>query len=306
MNQFFEELFFNPRWYHFPFVLSLLPLSILYGLLMAIRRIFAKAKDFNVPIVSIGNLVVGGSGKTPFAISLIEYLEKRGYEDIFYISRGYGRRSKGLVAVKTSREIKCSVEVSGDESMLVAEACNCSVIVAEDRAEAIENAKRLGAKIIILDDAFSKVSIKKFDILLEPARIKNYLPLPAGPFREFFFTRGVADLLAQEGKEYKRVVSFEGLEKRMLLLSAISNPKRLLPYLPEGVVGSYFLQDHAYFKKSDIIDKMEEYQADFLLVTQKDYVKLKDYNLPISVMKLQLDIDKKILERVEKYINGDF
>lgn len=137
MNRFFEELFFHPRWYHFVVAVILLPLSLLYGLIMLLRRVFARAKDYNLPIVSIGNIVVGGSGKTPFAISLIEYLESRGCRNIFYISRGYGRKSKGLVTVKVDGKVSCNVEVSGDEPMLVANACNCSVIVAEDRVVAI-------------------------------------------------------------------------------------------------------------------------------------------------------------------------
>ena len=304
MIRFFERLFFDPKWYHYIVALLLLPLSLIYALIPLARRLFSKAKDYGLPIVSIGNIIVGGSGKTPFAIALIKHLEAQGYSDIFYISRGYGRHSKGLVVVKKDNKILCSVDKSGDEAMLVASSTNCSVIVAEDRVKAIKRAKEFGAKIVILDDAFSKVAIKKYDILLEPQEIKNYLPLPSGPFREFYFVKKYAQLTLKEGRDFKRVVSFRDLTKRMLLVSAIANPQRLQPFLPKGVVGSLLLKDHAYFNKNEIIDKMDQFQATSLLVTQKDYVKLKDYNLPLSIMDLHLEIDSKVIKKIEDYIGA--
>lgn len=302
MTHFFEKLFFAPKWYHYLVAVLLLPLSFLYGLAGFIKRVSLKPKSYTIPIVSIGNIVVGGSGKTPFAIALIKYLIECGYSEIVYISRGYGRLSKGLVIVKEQGNIECDVTQSGDEAMLVALSCNCSVIVSEDRVEAIEIAKKRGAKIVILDDAFSKARIEKLDILLEPPELKNHLVLPSGPLREFYFTRKRADLIVKEGVDFERVVSFENLSERMLLATSIANPSRLEPYLPCGVVESYYLPDHSYFNKDILLEKMRLANAKTLLVTQKDYVKLKQFKLPLSVMKLKLEINLSTLKCVEKFI----
>ncbi|HHS93670.1 MAG TPA: tetraacyldisaccharide 4'-kinase, partial [Campylobacterales bacterium] len=94
LHAFFERLFFRPTLLDWVFILLLAPLSFLYGLLMLLRRLFTFKKSYEVPIVSIGNLTVGGSGKTPFVISLAQ-----NYSKVAIISRGYGRQSKGFVEV---------------------------------------------------------------------------------------------------------------------------------------------------------------------------------------------------------------
>jgi len=301
MIKFFERLYYNPKWYHYLVALLLLPFSFLYGLVGLIKTLVIKPKEFNIKIVSIGNLTVGGSGKTPFAIEIIKHFYKKYKIDIFYISRGYGRESKGLVWVKRENRILTDVKRSGDEAMLVARECRCNVIVSEDRAKAINLAKKSGADLIILDDAFSKVGIKKFDILLEPKRVLNKLVLPAGPFREFAFAKNRANLILKEDRDFKRVVEFKNLSHKMLLVTAIANANRLKPYLPKGVVDKFILKDHAFFKKEEIIEKMRKSRAKTLLVTQKDMVKLEHFNLPISVMKLKLNIKNSVIKAIEEY-----
>ena len=74
MRLFFEQMFFAPKWYHYPLILLLLPLSIVYGIIMSVRRMVTSQKDFGIPIISVGNLVVGGSGKTPFVIAVAKQL----------------------------------------------------------------------------------------------------------------------------------------------------------------------------------------------------------------------------------------
>ncbi len=299
MIHFFESLFFNPKWYHYIVIVLLLPLSLLYGAILFLKRVLSRVKGYSIPIVSIGNLIVGGSGKTPFAIALIEYLTDQGVGEIFYISRGYGRRSKGLVLVKHKHSIECSVFESGDEAMLVAKRTAASVIVSEDRKKAILQAKDLGARCIILDDAFSKSDIQKFDILLEPAEIKSRFVLPAGPYREFPFVKRYADLFLKEDRDYKRKVSYENLSRRMLLVTAIANPQRLEAFLPPNVVGRVYFPDHAYFDKDMIVDKMRELSVTSLLVTEKDYVKLEQFKIPLSIIRLQIEIDQNILKRIK-------
>ena len=195
MIEFFERVYYNPKWYHYIISIMLLPLSLIYALVGLFKLFFSKPKDYGIKIISIGNITVGGSGKTPFAIELIKHFKEL---KVCYISRGYGRVSKGLLWVKKEGKILQNVEQSGDEAMLVANSTNADVIVSKDRAKAIELAKGNGADLIILDDAFSKVNIKKFDILLEAKELKNRFVLPSGPLREFYFSRSRADLILKE------------------------------------------------------------------------------------------------------------
>jgi tetraacyldisaccharide 4'-kinase len=90
----------------------------------------------------------------------------------------------------------------------------------------------------------------------------------------------------------------------MILVTAISNPSRLDSYLPEGVVHKVYLEDHAYFEEEKLEKLLSEHKAESLLVTQKDMVKMQGFKLPISEMKLKLEIKENIFTQVEEYIKG--
>ncbi len=300
ITHFFEQMFFHPKWYHAPVMLLLAPFSLLYGTVMFFRRTGSRKQNFGIPIVSVGNLIVGGSGKTPFAIALASR-----YKNVAIISRGYGRKSKGLVEVSRAGKILVPVEQSGDEAMLMARSLpQASVIVSEDRHRAIGLAKERGAKLILLDDGFNRVEIEKFEILLEPAAIRNPFPFPAGPFREFGWSRKYADLILKEGRDFEREVTYEGLTEKMLLVTAISNPERLEKYLPEGVVSRVYLEDHAYFDEAFLEKKMGACGAKSLLVTEKDHVKMGDFKLPVSQIKLKLNIKEEVFKTIDRYIKS--
>ena len=295
---FFERLFFKPNLLDWVTIILLSPLSFIYATLMLFRRLFTPKKRYSIPIVSIGNLTVGGSGKTPFVIAVAQK-----YHNVFIISRGYGRKSRGLVEVSQRGEILVEVQHSGDEPMLMAKSLkNASVMVSENRHIAIEKAIEEGAEIIFLDDGFNRVEIKKYEILLFPKSIKNYFSFPSGPFREFFFMKSFADLSLYEERDFKRVVKIKNATKKMLLTTAISNPHRLKPFLPRGIVGEYYLEDHAFFNEEELKEKMLEVGATSLLVTQKDEVKMQGFKLPLAVMQLKLEIKNEIFEKIDRYI----
>jgi tetraacyldisaccharide 4'-kinase len=298
---FFEKIYFNPNPLDWVIILILSSLSLIYGSIMFLRRIFTLKKDYYIPIISIGNLTVGGSGKTPFVIALASR-----YKEVTIISRGYGRESRGLIEVSQKGKILCSVFESGDEPMLMAkELPNASVIVSEDRDKAIEFAKDRGAKIIFLDDGFNRVSIKKFEILLFPKKIKNYFPFPAGPFREFYFSKLFANLSLIEDIDFYRSVKIKNPTEKMILVTAISNPQRLEPFLPKDkIVEKIYFKDHSYFDKNFLQEKLLSLKATSLLVTQKDEVKLKDFKLPLSIMELELQIENQIFKKIDKYIGS--
>jgi len=297
-SSFFERLFFNPSFFDWVLILLLSPLSFLYVSLMLLRRLLTLKTSYPLPILSIGNLTVGGSGKTPFVIALAKT-----YDNATIISRGYGRQSRGLVEVSRKGKILTDVFSSGDEAMLMATSLeNTSVIVSEDRKVAIEKAIKEGAEVIFLDDGFNRVNIKKYEILLFPKRVRNYFTFPAGPFRELFLMHYLADLTLYEEQDFKRVVKVENKTEKMLLVTAISNPERLDTFLPKGVIDKLYLEDHAYFKEEALKKRMKRLGATSLLVTEKDAVKMQDFKLPLSVMKLELEIKNEILEKIHNHI----
>ncbi len=275
-----------------------MPLSLIYGLFMLLRRLIIKREKFVVPIISVGNLIVGGSGKTPFVIALASR-----YPNATIISRGYGRKSRGLLEVKRDNRILTTVEGSGDEAMLMAQLLPNNIIVSEDRKEAINLAISSGARLIILDDGFNRVDIEKFEIVLEPSYIPNRMLFPAGPFREFAIAKREANLILKEGFDFKRVVTFSNIRDKMLLVTAISNPQRLNRYLPKGVIAKRILPDHSYFNEQEIADLLIDSGADTLLVTQKDAIKLVEFMLPLSIMQLRLEISNSVYEEIDSYIN---
>lgn len=255
-----------------------------------------KAEDFGVDIISIGNLSVGGSGKTP----LVTALASR-YENVAVVLRGYGRASSGLYVVKDRAEILEDVSVSGDEALIYAHKLNNAiVIVSEDRKEGILKAKEMGVEIVFLDDAYSKHDIKKLDILIEVTS-KNNFCLPSGPFRERLWSVKEA-LVLKDGVDFKRVVELKSKHDKMSLVTAIARPSRLDEYLPEVVSKNYF-EDHHSFIKSELEEVLKKDDSDSILVTYKDYVKVESFGLPLSLLDLHVEVDEKIFNAIDTYRN---
>lgn len=294
-----DRYFYNPTWWQKIIIFLLLPLSYFYCFISYFRRKLSPTLDFGIPIISIGNLVVGGSGKTPFLIHIAQSLPNL---KIAVISRGYKRKSKGLVVVSRFGEILCSQQDAGDEPYLIAKSVkNASVIVCKKRKEAIFKAKEMGCDVVLLDDGF-RFKYKKLNILLRP-KLEPYYPfcLPSGMYREWSKSYDEADLIIKEGEGYMREVSVENPTERMLLLTAIANPMRLNEFLPQ-VVGKVYYPDHSDFSLQELKEKMQEYNATSLLVTSKDYVKLEKMDLPISLLALRLRVEESIIERIKNYI----
>jgi len=253
-------------------------------------------QDFGVHIISVGNLSVGGSGKTPLVTALALK-----YENVAIVLRGYGRESQGLYVVKDKKDILCDVTLSGDEAMIYARKVqNAIVIVSEDRKKGINKAKEMGAKIVFLDDAYSKHDIKKLDLLIE-VKSDNSSCLPSGPFRERLWSTKKAVVL-KDGVDFKRVVVVKDRCDKMSLLTAIARPQRLDKYLPEGIVSKNYFEDHHSFTKDELEDVLSRDSSDSLLVTYKDFVKVESFGLPLSLMDLDVEVDDKVYKIIGNYI----
>jgi len=256
----------------------------------------ATPQDFSLPIISIGNLIVGGSGKTPLSVALA----KR-YDKAAIVLRGYGRESKGMYLVSDGMKIYCDVKTSGDEAMLYAKLLpQAIVIVAEDRVVGIEKAKLMGAKIVFLDDAYSKHHIKKLDILILSQQ-KNSLCLPSGPYRERLWKNKKA-LCIEEKKDFSRKVQITDPSSKMVLVTAISKPQRLDPYLNENVIHKVYFPDHYAFNEDELKKILKESRADTLLVTRKDGVKMQGFDLDLSFLELELELNETVYQSVEEYV----
>ena len=250
---------------------------------MWLRYKSQKAEDFGIEIVSVGNLTVGGSGKTPLVTALA-----KDKEDVAIILRGYGRDSTGLHIVKDSKKILCDVSVSGDEAMIYAQKLpNAIVIVSEERKKAIIKAKEMGVRTVFLDDAYSKHAIKKRDILIEVAS-KNSRCLPSGPYRErHWFGKEVT--FFKENVDFIRHVELKNATNKMALVTAIARPERLEMYLPE-VLSKHYFADHHNYTKEELEAILQSTQADSLLVTYKDFVKIEQFDLPLSLLDLEVEL----------------
>ena len=185
----------------------LFPFVPLYGWIISIRNYFFnkgifKSHKVDAKIISIGNIVIGGSGKTPTTIYLVDLIKNAGIK-VGVLSRDYGRKSKGFQLVSDGKEIFCDVETCGDELILTVTECHVPAAACENR---VEGAKRLsiqtGVETIILDDAFQHRWIKRdLDIIIfdqyflsKPGGIDQNL-IPTGLMREPFTSVKRADAI---------------------------------------------------------------------------------------------------------------
>lgn len=268
----------------------------MYCLIAYIRYRRAVARDFGIPIVSVGNLTVGGSGKTPLVIELAREFDKPAV-----VLRGYGRKSSGMIVVK-DREILCDTATSGDEAMLYAQSLpNAVVIVSERRERGIAEAKAMGCDMVLLDDGYGKHGIEKLDLLID-VKTPNNRCLPSGPYRERLWS-GKKVVHVREEESFTRRVRVTGPTEKMVLVTAIARPERLDPYLPDVAEKIYF-EDHHFFSQGELQAIIRRTGATSLLVTQKDFVKIAPYHFNLSVLELSLDVDEGLKKRVKDYVDA--
>src|SRR5947199_3277600 len=173
-----------PEFWHEPpgFAAGLLaPAGAAWNLAARLRRAIARPYRAPVPVLCVGNLVAGGSGKTPVALSLARLFTDRGIA-VHVVTRGYRGKAAGPVQVDPARH---DADAVGDESLLRAAVAACWV--AKDRAPGIAAAVKAGAQAILLDDGFQNPSVvKDLSLLVVDAEygFGNGRVMPAGPLRE--------------------------------------------------------------------------------------------------------------------------
>ena len=170
-----------------------IPLAALYAVITILRNFcydygFFKTLKASIPVISVGNITAGGSGKTPLTIFLAKEAKLHGFKPGI-LSRGYGRNSKGLQIVHDGNEMKNTVENSGDEPFLMASLLkDVPVVVSENRVNGADKLNQdYGVNLIILDDGFQHRKIyRDIDIVLINASEKSnaYYMIPFGQLRE--------------------------------------------------------------------------------------------------------------------------
>lgn len=166
---------------------ALSPLAALYGWLAQRRRARPPRYRPFIPAVSIGNLTVGGQGKTPVALALGDALSRRGYRPVFLL-RGYGGRLKGPHQVDPAAD---DWRLVGDEALMIAQRTGCDTWIGRDRALAArmidEEARKNSNRVLILDDAHQNTALaldRRVVVIDGADGFGNGRLLPAGPLRE--------------------------------------------------------------------------------------------------------------------------
>src|SRR5471032_2077806 len=158
----------------------LAPLGWLYGATVASKARSSKGFDPGLPVICVGNLTAGGSGKTPIAIAIAEMLRAKGHRP-YFLTRGYGGSTSGPALATRGH----SAQVMGDEALLLAR--TAPTIVARDRAAGARLAAEKGASVLVMDDGHQNFTLRKtLSLVVVDAEtgFGNGFPIPAGPLRE--------------------------------------------------------------------------------------------------------------------------
>lgn len=252
--------------------IALSPLSCLYAGAGKVRQMLSTSHKLEIPVICIGNLVAGGTGKTPVALSLGHYLKSLD-KNVHYLSRGYGGNLNGPIEVDI--ENHSAVEV-GDEPLLLARIA--PTWIAKNRVEGAKAAVEAGAEIIIMDDGFQNPHLEKtLSVVVVDAAVGfgNGAVIPAGPLRETIssgMARADAAILIGDGEV---PVELKGFPVHRASLCAVNSDalkgKNYIAFAGIGRPGKFFSS-----LEKENIDILETYEfADHYSYTENDIQMLK-------------------------------
>jgi len=279
----------------------LFPISSIVLLIIYIKKRFIRPLKFHIPIICVGNIYIGGTGKTPTSILLAKELLKLGKKPVI-LRKFYKNHT--------------------DEHNLIKENFK-SLILNKNRIDGIKEAERDGFDSIILDDGFQDYKIKKdLNILCfnQNQLIGNGLVLPAGPLRENLSSLNAAHIILINGKKddefekkilninkdleifysyYKPTNIDQFKNKKLMAIAGIGNPKNFFHLIEENglnIEKKAIYPDHYEFNKNEIqeIEKEAENKNYQIIMTEKDYFKSKCFNNnKIKFLKVSLQLYEK-------------
>ena len=280
--------------------LLLIPFAFLFQLVLLLEKFFKKPKNFSVPVICVGNIYLGGTGKTPLTLELFKIIKSIGKNPGF-IKKGYDYLDD---------EIKMLEKIG-------------KVYTDKSREKAINNLISSNHNVAILDDGFQDYSIKKnFSILCFNSRqlIGNGFTIPSGPLRETIKSLKRADCVLINGEKnikfenkinkfnnnikifyskYK-LLDTDGIQnKKVIALAGIGNPENFFDQLKEkniDLIKTYSYPDHHNYSKKElknIIDESEKNNA-VIVTTEKDHSRMnEEIKLIIKCIKVDLEIENK-------------
>ena len=282
----------------------LTPLGRLYGLATNLRLKLVKPQKAEIPVICIGNITAGGTGKTPVSISIAKMLATDMYHPLF-VTRGYGGKLKNVLV----NNKKHTAQDVGDEPLLLAE--QAPVVVNADRYAGAKLALKEGADVVIMDDGFQNPGLYKnlsFLVFDGHFGIGNGKIIPAGPLRETF-ENGIkrADALIILGKDKHNLAERTKLpifyghtetaqtainQENVVAFAGIGHPQKFYHTLSQqgfNVVETFDFPDHHYYTKDEIekiLQRAKELQAE-VYTTSKDFVKIPAiYHKSINVLEI--------------------
>lgn len=319
-----DSLWYKPN----PLRYLLLPFTVLYRLTIRLRRYayasgLIRTGHLPVPVIVVGNITVGGTGKTPFVIWLVDYLRKRGFRP-GVISRGYGGQSESWPQAVSGTSDPSQV---GDEPVLIAQQTAVPIFVGPDRiaaAEALLDAHPT-CSIIVSDDGLQHYALgRDIEIVIIDGQrgFGNGLCLPAGPLREPITRLRDVDIQISNGTQRDQAFTmhlqprafcsldtnenlpldaFSG--KKVHAAAGIGNPDRFFSSLRSlgcDVVEHPF-PDHAAFSEEDFdfVDNAP------IIITEKDAVKCRSLALEnVYYLRVDAELDVLIETRLQRLLSA--
>jgi tetraacyldisaccharide 4'-kinase len=300
------------------------PLSLIFGLLAALRRTayrleWAKTLRVPVPVVVVGNVVAGGAGKTPVVMRVVDHLQARGLAP-GVVSRGYGRSTsdcREVLAASRAAEV-------GDEPLLVARSCGVPVFVAPRRIDAAHAllAAYPATRVIVCDDGLQHLGLHR-DVeicVFDERGVGNGWLLPAGPLREpwprpvdlvlrtgspqgidgFDAARRLASYATRADGKRVPIASLKG--RPLTAIAGVARPEAFFEMLRgEGLrlARTIALPDHHDFRGDPIAAGSAE-----LICTEKDAVKLWQLRPGAWAVPLELDVDPAFWTALDRLIDA--
>ncbi len=280
-----------------PIAFLLLPLGLLFGAVTALRRVAYRAglkrtRRFEVPVLVIGNITVGGTGKTPLVIWLADYLRQRGFRPGI-VARGYGGGARHWPQQVRPDSDTATV---GDEAVMLAARTGCPMCVGPDRPAAVAALlAHTDVNVVLSDDGMQHYALARdieIAVIDGERRLGNGFLLPAGPLREPASRLARVDMVVVNGQggngEFSMklhqpgVVSLDGQtrgrledfsERKVHAIAGIGNPERFFCLLERhglNIVRHPFPDHHVFTEKDLLFD--EELP---ILMTEKDAVKCR-------------------------------
>ena len=294
------------------FVILLGPISILFYFLINLRKYLTRTKKFKIPVICVGNIYVGGTGKTPISIVIANDLKVK--------------KNKPVI-------IKRYYKNHNDEHKMIDEMFG-SLILNKDRIQAIEEAERKNFNIAILDDGFQDYAIEKnLNIICfnNKQQFGNGLVFPAGPLREGLSSLKRAQIVLINGEKdkifekkifkiSKKIKIFysrytptnieQFKNKKLFAFAGIGNPNNFFELLSEynlNVQKNISFPDHYNFNISEIKEMIRvAIKNDLeLITTEKDFYRIKDFNFKeIKYLKVDLIIKEKnkFMQEIVSYL----